>query len=262
VDVTVGSEDETHVIVPPITADHVWFRAEVRSPGGVSSVDADPTLPDQLRAAVSPLFVSVGAPAEPEPEIALPPVAVGRDDATAVVGDRGGFAGFADVAVSGHVTHLVAQQNTAGRTTVVYRRLDSHGRASRQLELSEGSGTATLPRVAASGRDVWVVWQDERGQEQPHRPAIFLRHSRNGGNTFGAAVRLSRPGGRSIQPAITVSGGHPVAAWADNSAGAVDVYAQVVGVDAAPVNVSAPGKTVDPGDPAADARSPRFPASL
>src|SRR5215469_6645799 len=81
IDVTVGSDDETHVIVPQLIADQVWFRAEVRSPGPVSGVNADPTLPDQLRAAVSPLFVSVGAPAVPNPEIALPPMAAGRDDA-------------------------------------------------------------------------------------------------------------------------------------------------------------------------------------
>jgi len=261
-DTTVNSDDEIHVIVPEMTADRVWFRAEVRSPGGVSGVDADPTLPDQLRAAVSPLFVSVRTPAEPDPEIPLPPVATGRDGAVAVVGDRGGFASFGDVAVSDRWVHVVAQENTGGRTTVVYQRLDEDGEAGRQQELSEGSGTATLPRVASSGRDVWVVWQDERGQEQPHQPAIYLRQSRNSGATFGPAIRLSRPGGRSIQPAITVSSGRPVVAWADNSGGAFDVYVQVVAVDAAAVNVSAAGKTVDPGNRAADARSPRFPASL
>ncbi|WP_165969635.1 hypothetical protein [Nonomuraea terrae] len=39
------------------------------------------------------------------------------------------------------------------------------------------------------------------------------------------------------------------------------MYAQVVGEDRAPVNLPAPGKSVDLGTPQ-DARSPRFTASL
>lgn len=53
--------------------DHGWFRAEARSPGSPSGSDADPNLPDQLRGATSPIFVSVGAPAVPGPRSRSPP---------------------------------------------------------------------------------------------------------------------------------------------------------------------------------------------
>lgn len=262
-DTTIGSDDETHVIVPKLTSDHGWYRAEIRSPGGVSGIGADPNLPDQLRATVSPLFISVGSPAVPMPEIALPAVTTGRDGSVPVVGERDGFAGFGDIAATGELTHVVSQVNAAGRTTVVYQQLIGDRAVGRPQLLSEGSGTASLPKVAAAGRDVWVVWQDELGAEQPHHPNILLRHSADGGLRFGPPQQLTHTTGRSIQPDITLVGRRPVVAWADNSAtGAFDVYVQIVGVDAAPVNVSTTGKTVDPGDPAADARSPRFPASL
>ncbi|HEX3593220.1 MAG TPA: CehA/McbA family metallohydrolase [Pseudonocardiaceae bacterium] len=263
VDTTVAADDETHVLPANLTGDRMWFRAEVRSPGSASGVDADPTLPDQLRAAVSPLFVSVGGPAVAVPEIALPAGTPGPDGAVLVIGDHGGFAGFADVATTDSGVHVVAEQHLAGRSVVTYQRFAEHGHGDRGVELSEGSGTAALPKVAASGRDVWVVWQDERGQEQPHRPAIYLRHSDDGGHSFRPAVRLTRGTGRQLQPAIALlDGQHPVVAWADNSGGAFDVFAQVIGVDRAPVNISAAGTTVSAGDRAADARSPRFPASL
>ncbi|QRP50098.1 CehA/McbA family metallohydrolase [Amycolatopsis sp. FDAARGOS 1241] len=262
-DTTVRGTDDTRVLPLTLSGDHEWFRAEVRSPGSASGADADPNLPDQLRAATSPVFVSVGRVATPEPEIPLPAAGSGRDNATSVIGAAGDFAGFADVAVAGDDVHVVAEKHVAGRSTVVYRHLDRHGRGLFEVELSGGSGTATAPRIAASGRDVWVVWQDERGHEQPHRPAIYLRHSALGGLLFGPAVRLDAGTGRAIHPAIALLGsGRPVVAWADNTGGAFDVYTQVVGVDRTPVNVSAAGKTVSAGNSTVDARSPRYPASL
>ncbi|MCI2417990.1 CehA/McbA family metallohydrolase [Saccharopolyspora sp. K220] len=262
-DTAVVGDDDTHVLPLALSADHVWFRAEVRSPGSPSGADADPNRPDQLRAATSPVFVSVGQQATPEPEIPLPPPEAGDDGAVAVLGESGAFAGFADVAATNGDVHVVAQRHVDGRSAVVYRRVDGRGHGRYEVELSDGSGTATAPRVAASGRDVWVVWQDERGQEQPHRPAIYLRHSSNGGLNFAPATRLDEGTGRAVHPAIALLGsGQPVVAWAASTGGAFDVYAQVIGIDPHPANVSAAGKAVSAGDPAADARSPRYPASL
>jgi hypothetical protein len=124
------------------------------------------------------------------------------------------------------------------------------------------SDTGKAPRIVASGDDIWVVFQDERGQEQPHRPAIYLRHSTNGGKSFASPVRLSTGTGRAEQPAIALlDNRHPVVAWADNSKGAFDVYALALGVDRVPVNLSAGSKTIVVGT-ADDARSPIYPASL
>lgn len=181
-----ATDDETYLLPLALASDQVWYRVEVRSPGALPLVDSDPTLPDQLRAASSPVFVSVRAAAEPMPEIQLPAPVAGADHAGLMFGPAGGFTGFADVAVAAGVAHVVAESHADGATSIVYRRDEAHGHGGDAVELSDGSATARAPRIAASGHDVWVVWSDERGHEQPHLPAIYLRHSRN-----------ARRGGRS-----------------------------------------------------------------
>ncbi|MFK3984294.1 CehA/McbA family metallohydrolase [Micromonospora sp. NPDC050397] len=255
-------DDQTFLVPVTLDADQTWFRAELRAPGDPSGQDSDPNLPDQLRAIASPVFVSVRVPAEPTPEIALPTQANGADHAALALGEEGEFTGFADVAVQGDVSHVVAELHRDGRTTIGYTRMGAHGDPQRTVELSGNSPTARFPRIAVSGNHVWVVWQDERGREQPHQPDIYLRHSRDGGRSFESAVRLTDGAGRAEHPALAlVDAEHPVVVWADNSTGPFDVYARVVGVDRVPVNLSGAGKTTD-GGTADDARSPRFPASL
>ncbi|WP_327287755.1 CehA/McbA family metallohydrolase [Streptomyces sp. NBC_01198] len=242
--------------------DHGWYRVEVRSPGSASGSEADPNLPDQLRAATSPIFVSVGAPADPRPEIALPAADITDDRATLITGDLGTFTGFSDVAVVGGVTHVVAELHENQASKVVYRRLDAKGRLTKSVTVSGRSATARFPRIVATGKDVWVVWQDERGKEQPHRPVVLLAHSPDGGDSFKAPDQISKGKGRAINPALAlIEDKHPLVAWSDNSQGAFDVYAQIIGVDKAAMNLSTAGKATSPGVPT-DARSPRHPASL
>ncbi|MDX2647685.1 CehA/McbA family metallohydrolase [Streptomyces sp. PA03-1a] len=242
--------------------DHGWYRAEARSPGSASGSDADPNLPDQLRGATSPVFVSVGAPADPRPEIALPAADTAHDEAAFVTGDPGTFTGFSDVAVVGDVTHVVAEVHENQVSKVVYRRLNGKGRITRSVTLSGRSATARFPRIVATSHDVWVAWQDEQGKEQPHRPVILLAHSADGGGSFKAPAKISKGKGRAVHPALAlVDDKHPLVAWSDNGEGAFDVYAQIVGIDKAAVNISAAGKATGPGVPG-DARSPRYPASL
>lgn len=255
------SANETYLVpISELAGTHSWWRVEVRAPGPVSGRDADPTLPDQLRAATSPVFVSVATPAAPQPEIALP-TASGHDQALPVLGEQGEFSGFAAVAVADGVTHIVAERHADHEHAVVYRRLKGHGKDEVTVQLSTKSHSARSPQVVASGKNVWVVWQDEDG-ELPHRPVILLRHSSNGGHAFGPAVQLSDGKGRAVHPAVALlNNQHPVVAWADNSNGAFDVLVQVVGVDKVAANITAAGKVIAMGSPD-DARSPRYPASL
>lgn len=116
--------DQTFTVSVPVPEGASWVRAEVRSPGPASGVGADPTLPDQLRAATSPIFVSTNGDPEPIPEIAIPDPLRRVDHARFVAGSRSCLTAFADVAMADRTGHIVAEAHVHGRTTVVYRQLD------------------------------------------------------------------------------------------------------------------------------------------
>jgi len=186
-----ASDDEQHLVPITLMGDHSWFRVEVRAPGSPSGADTDPNLPDQLRAATSPVFISVRRPADPQPEIRRPAQAAGSDPAALAAGDAGMFTGFADIATEDSIVHAVFERHTGASTSVIYQQMTLGGhhklRGGKAIEISDGSATARWPRIAISGKDVWVVWQDERGQQHPHRPSFFASQQQ-----WRGLVRLGR----------------------------------------------------------------------
>jgi hypothetical protein len=196
----------------------------------------------------SPLFVDDGVRAAPKAEQPLPALTNATDTAIAAIDLPGLFAGFSDIAGD----HVVAEVDAGGAPRVVY--------ASRTgpLTLSEPDDAARFPSVATRGDDVWVVWQNERGKQTPHRTNIVLRHSGDGGRTWDAPKALTTDD-HAQHPTIEVADGGPVVAWADNARGAFDIY--VRDLDKPAVNVSANGKRVVAGN-LVDSRSAIHPASL
>ncbi len=251
--------DESYELVVRVAAAHGWYRAEARGVSVNAGAPGDPDGPVSVQAATSALFVDTGAPARPRPEIAVPPQVRRADGAALVLGGQGRFAGFADVARDGDVTHVVAERHDDAATRVVYRRLPGGV----EVDLAPGSRTARLPRVAARESTVVVVWQDERAGQVPHRPQVYQRTSLDGGRTWQPERQVSAGTVRDERPAVALLGTRPVVAWQSNdprwSGGAFEVVVRVG--DDAPVAVSAPGKVVHPGD-GVDARSARYPASL
>lgn len=247
-----------------------WYRAEVRGlslPHSVNTSDIPTSLipmplelPNQLRAMTSPIFVSAG-PVEARPELPTPADAGGDDGALVALGTVGAFSGFPDLAVANGRTHVVAEVHEPGATRIQYRRRDG-GLWSAPQRLSE-SDSARFPQVAAHGETVWVVWQDEAAGQQPRRPAILLRRSDDGGVTWRPIETLRTLEGRAERPAIAATpDGGAVVAWQEIRSGEpFDVYAQWLGRDAAPVNLSRAGKNFRAAH-LLDTRSSRYPASV
>lgn len=248
-----------------------WIRAEARGPGlpshydisnlPLSLVPSPQQLPDEQRAITSPLFFAP-TPSEARGEIAVPADAGSADGATLVLGDVGIFSGFPDAASSNGITYVVAEKHVGARSQITYRRRGSGATVS----LTPNAQSARFPKVAARGNDVWVVYQDESGSEQPHRSTIVLRHSSDGGLTFGGEQIVRSIAGRCEHPALALtSDGKPIVAWQEISPRhPFDVMVQVIGVDPAPLNVSWDNdnpKSVLPALPT-DTRSARYPASV
>lgn len=260
---------ELEVTAPQTPA---WYYVEVRGVGAPHSIDLDAfgdpdrlhldqLLVDERRAISSPIFVGPYL-AQPQPPEALPDEIQRDDGAQRLFGEQGQFAGFPDVAVSEAVTHVVAEQHRAGATTVVYRRIDGNG-AAEPIEIAPLSIWARFPRVAARGDDVWVVWQDERASQAPRRPAIYARHSTNGGLSWQPEILVRGFDGRAEMPDVAVlQDGTPVFVWQEIAAGRpFDVMTLALARDVEPVNLSAQDKQANPAN-LIDTRSARYPASI
>lgn len=262
-------------------AEPAWYRAVLRGPGkpdsplatveglvdGLANGDLLPALeavgelPGQLRAATPALFVSEQPP-EVDTVAPLPSDAGADDGARLAVGSRGAWSGFPDVAVAGGVTHLVAEGRVDGRAGVFYRRRADDAFAT-LLDLAPDSASARFPRIAARGDTVWAVWQDERAGEIPRQPVIMARASFDGGRSWEPETIVRAVDGRAEHPDVALDReSRPLIAWQEIRSGRpFDVWAQVLGRDAEPVNLSGEGKAFAPAN-ARDTRSARWPASL
>jgi predicted metal-dependent phosphoesterase TrpH len=260
---TPSRDDETFDIPIAATDKPDWYRVEIRGLGIPATRPPAPpaTTPViELKAIASPVFISP-SPVAAKPEIPIPPDAGGEDNVTFVIGETGSFAGFPDIAIAAGVTHFVAETHGAASSSIIYRSSAAADRWSGQKKLS-GAGLARFPKIAARGRDVWVVWQED-ARQVPHRPEIKLRHSADGGATWSPTETIRALDGRAEHPDIAITAsGKPLIVWQEIRAGEpFDVMAQEIGVDVAPRNLSRAGKTISPGD-ADDSRSARYPASV
>lgn len=266
--------DETYLVDVAVGFDPAWYRVEVRGVDGPSGIEAgnlrDPdyikamtlAVPDQLRAISSPIFISTG-PVEATPAIPLPADSGAPDGADLAIGAQGLFTGFPDIAVDAGTTHVVAESHDETSTRIFYRSRRANGAWSDSNFISGISTTARFPKLAVHGSDVWVTWQDERAGQIPRRPAIYLRHSADSGKTWNAEQLVRQIDGRSEHPVITLTrDGLPLLAWQEISTGhAFDIYAETIGRDSTPTNLSGPGKIIAAAS-AVDTRSARYPASI
>ena len=85
--------------------------------------------------------------------------------------------------------------------------------------LSENSGFSSDPRIAVSGNNVYVVWEDFT----PRNWDIFFKASNDNGASFAEAVNLSNTAEESGRPQIAVSGSNVYVVWQDFALGNFDI---------------------------------------
>ena len=273
-----GIEEHLIEVVTPETP--TWYRAEVRSlglaePGSLLlGLGLGPYNPEnlfqellgQLRAATSPLFVSA-APVEPQGSFTPPEDQGIADGAEYALGAVGHFAGFPDAAydAASKTLHVVAEVHDPLATRIQYTARRADGRWTVPITLAD-STSARFPKIAVAGTHLVVAWQDERAGQMPRYPAIWLRSSRDGGESFGPETLVRSLDGRAMHPDLTLAGdGTAHLVWQEIRSGEpFDVYYATVdpqGVVSEPLNISRAGKDIAPPS-FVDSRRARYPASV
>lgn len=91
--------------------------------------------------------------------------------------------------------------------TIWYGQLEPGHRPQHKLKI--GGPGASHADVAASGHDVWVVWN----QVDAHGYQLMLRTSHDGGDHFGAPRTIAKSTAAVYSPQALVYQGHAYAAW-------------------------------------------------
>jgi len=137
------------------------------------------------------------------------------------------------IAVSEGNVYVVWEDATSeGNSEIEFVRSADRGATfSTAKNLSNNDGISFDPRVAVSGNNVYVVWEDtsssataESGTvEAGGSSDIFLARSTNNGATFGRVQNLSNSPTESFDPYIAVSRSKLFVLWSDDNQGNAEV---------------------------------------
>jgi hypothetical protein len=120
------------------------------------------------------------------------------------------------VDVSGNFVYVVwvDQTTTAGPGDIIFKRSTDGGNSfGTTVNLSNDVGDSAEPRIAKSGSNLYIVWQDYSNHD------VFFRASTNNGATFGSTVNLSMDPHSSNSPQIAAAGNNVYVVWGDITEG-------------------------------------------
>src|SRR5215211_5367245 len=128
----------------------------------------------------------------------------------------GEYALFPRISAIGSNIYVVWQDKVLGNYEIFLRESNDGGnRFSGIKNLSRNNtGDSISPRIASSGKNVYVVWTDD----EPGQNEIFLRASNDRAAKFGGIKNVSYSNGDSYDPEIAVAGNSSVyVLWEDSS---------------------------------------------
>ena len=123
-----------------------------------------------------------------------------------------------NVAVSGSNLHVVWEDDSSGNSEIVMLRSTNSGASfNTSRNLSNSPGESLDPRIAVSGSNVYVVWEDYSLGNSTSSEIMLIR-SVNRGLNYASAQSLSKSPGESVDPRIAVSGSNVYVVWEDTTA--------------------------------------------
>lgn len=168
------------------------------------------------------------------------------------------------ITISGSDVYVVWDDFTQGYDAALFARSTNGGDSfsspvNLSIDPSVSHGTTPISeKIAASGSDVYVIWQNT---PTGGKPDVLYQQSTDSGATFdggttsipGAPVNLSSNSGTSARPEITVSGNNVFVVWQDDSAGSAgqtNIYTKASdngGTTFGSLNLLVPPSELDPG---------------
>ena len=85
------------------------------------------------------------------------------------------------------------------------------------MNLSKNIGSSFNPKIAVSGKNVYVIWQDDTGNTG--NTSIFFQKSSDSGTTFSQTINLSNETGFAIDPQLSLFGSTIHVVWRDDTSG-------------------------------------------
>lgn len=122
------------------------------------------------------------------------------------------FVAWADSSAGSGDIFFAKGTTSAGSLTIDY-----------STNLSSTATASSSPRIASSGSNVYIVWQENIPND------IFLSISTNGGSTApSGSVNISLNSGQSTSPEIAASGINLYTVWVDGTSGSNDILFKLI----------------------------------
>ena len=138
-----------------------------------------------------------------------------------MISDNTKLAAFPQVAVSdNHVYFAWLEKSDNNSTNIVFSKSDDKASsASVPLYLTHNLGNSGIPKLVATGNQVYLAWEDNsKGNFD-----VFVSKSDDYGASFHLPVDMSASAGESGTPEIMISKDNVYAVWMDNSSGNYDI---------------------------------------
>ena len=132
------------------------------------------------------------------------------------ISPNNGTSKLPQIAAQGSNVYVAWQDNTNGNYDIFFTYSSDNGnRFAPVRNLSHNNGTSELPRIAAQGSNVYVVWQDNTNGNYD----VFFQQSSTNGTKFKSVRNLSNSNVTSELPQIAVSSNDIYVIWRENDSG-------------------------------------------